>query len=66
MKNFEEWKMHFTYNFILFLISIKTPEEYWFNIIKGELSPWITDELLDWETVDPKEAVKEAISYWEE
>ena len=66
MKTFEEWKMHFAYHFITFLISIDTLEEHWFSTIEGEISPWINDELLDWKTTSPKEAVKEAISYWEE
>jgi len=66
MSTFEEWKMHFAYHFIVFLKSIDSPSEHWFSTVQGELSPWIDDELLDWTSVSPEEAVKEAISYWEE
>ena len=66
MNNFEEWKMHFEYHFITFLISINTPPEHWFSTVQSELSPWIKDEFLDWKNKSPEEAVKESISYWEE
>ncbi|SOK58988.1 hypothetical protein [Yersinia phage fHe-Yen9-03] len=71
MNTFEEWKMHFTYHFIKFLISIDTPEKHWFSTIQGEISPWedekdLENPILDWKTTSPQEAVREAFSYWEE
>lgn len=66
MNTFEEWKLLFAFHFITFLKSINTPPEHWFSTVEGEISPWVDDELLDWKSTSPADAVKEAISYWEE